>query len=190
MPFEFPVARPRTSTRLSNRTHQSYRSQLNRTQVNRPQFHEAVCADCDGLTTVPFLPSQDRPVYCSGCFKARRNGLSSPVNAPVNGAIAATGKAALADGPHDVDAVFPGMSLKVATRAAISRMNISDPTPIQEKSIPQLLAGRDLIGQARTGRGKRWPMRRPWSKRVNRQFVKPRHWCWCPPANWPSRWPE
>ncbi len=34
------------------------------------------------------------------------------------------------------------------------RMNISEPTPIQEKSIPHLLAGRDLVGQARTGSGK------------------------------------
>ena len=33
-------------------------------------------------------------------------------------------------------------------------MNIAEPTPIQEKSIPYLLDGRDLMGQACTGSGK------------------------------------
>ena len=50
--------------------------------------------------------------------------------------------------------VFPGMALKAATRRAIARMDISEPTPVQAKSIPHLLEGRDLIGQARTGSGK------------------------------------
>ena len=50
--------------------------------------------------------------------------------------------------------VFSEMPLKAASKAAISRMNISRPTPIQEKAIPHLMAGRDLIGQARTGSGK------------------------------------
>ena len=27
-----------------------------------------VCADCGAQTMVPFLPRQDRPVYCSSCF--------------------------------------------------------------------------------------------------------------------------
>ena len=46
------------------------------------------------------------------------------------------------------------MSLKATTKQAISRMNISKPTPIQAKAIPLLIDGRDLIGQARTGSGK------------------------------------
>lgn len=28
------------------------------------------CASCDDLTTVPFYPSQGRPVYCRSCFLA------------------------------------------------------------------------------------------------------------------------
>ena len=53
-----------------------------------------------------------------------------------------------------VAAGFPGMALKAATRRAIAQLGISEPPPIQEKSIPHLLEGRDLIGQARTGSGK------------------------------------
>ena len=31
------------------------------------------CAQCDEETTVPFYPSQGRPVYCRSCFLASRS---------------------------------------------------------------------------------------------------------------------
>jgi CxxC-x17-CxxC domain-containing protein len=37
----------------------------------REEF-EVVCASCGKLTTVPFKPSSDKPVYCRECFQARR----------------------------------------------------------------------------------------------------------------------
>ena len=36
------------------------------------EMHDAVCAQCGKATQVPFLPREDRPVYCSECFAARR----------------------------------------------------------------------------------------------------------------------
>jgi CxxC-x17-CxxC domain-containing protein len=32
------------------------------------QMYDAVCDNCQTPTQVPFLPRQDRPVYCSDCF--------------------------------------------------------------------------------------------------------------------------
>ncbi len=66
--------------------------------------------------------------------------------------------------------VFSGMPLKTATKAAIARMNISSPTPIQEKAIPSLMAGRDLIGQARTGSGKTLAFAVPLIERCDPSF--------------------
>src|SRR5258708_3518877 len=34
--------------------------------------YEAVCANCGNATTVPFIPREDRPVYCSDCFQEQR----------------------------------------------------------------------------------------------------------------------
>ncbi len=35
------------------------------------QMYEAVCASCGQTCQVPFQPRDDRPVYCSECFKNR-----------------------------------------------------------------------------------------------------------------------
>ncbi len=39
----------------------------------RPAMHRATCAECGNSCEVPFMPSGDRPVYCSNCFESRRN---------------------------------------------------------------------------------------------------------------------
>jgi CxxC-x17-CxxC domain-containing protein len=42
-------------------------------------MYDAVCDNCGQNTQVPFLPRQDRPVYCSDCFskmKPARSGGS------------------------------------------------------------------------------------------------------------------
>jgi len=34
------------------------------------EMHEAVCAQCNAQTSVPFRPRGDRPVYCRTCYAA------------------------------------------------------------------------------------------------------------------------
>ena len=34
----------------------------------RREMHDVICAECGQATQVPFLPRNDRPVYCSDCF--------------------------------------------------------------------------------------------------------------------------
>ncbi len=49
---------------------------------------------------------------------------------------------------------FDDFQLQAATRAVLTTMEITQPTPIQLGAIPVLLAGKDLVGQSATGSGK------------------------------------
>ena len=51
-------------------------------------------------------------------------------------------------------ATFADLELSEPVARAVSDLGFEAPTPIQARSIPLLLAGRDLIGQAQTGTGK------------------------------------
>lgn len=66
--------------------------------------------------------------------------IATPIDRQASPAVAAT--------------PFAELRLRPATRTALAEMGISAPTPIQAQSIPALLDGRDVIGQARTGSGK------------------------------------
>ena len=49
---------------------------------------------------------------------------------------------------------FAALGLEAALLTTLETLGYEEPTPIQRESIPPLLAGRDLLGQAATGTGK------------------------------------
>src|SRR3954451_22500498 len=49
---------------------------------------------------------------------------------------------------------FDSLGLAEPILAALHDVGYENPSPIQEQAIPELLAGRDVIGQAQTGTGK------------------------------------
>ena len=38
------------------------------------QMHPATCTSCGEMTEVPFMPRDDRPVFCSECYEDPRRG--------------------------------------------------------------------------------------------------------------------
>ena len=91
-------------------------------------------------------------MYCRPCFETQREGsLTTERRYAQDSSPERNGRVHESNGASQV---FPGIKLTNATRSAIARMDISEPTPIQSKSIPHLLERRDVIGQARTGSGK------------------------------------
>ena len=49
---------------------------------------------------------------------------------------------------------FSDFKLRPELMKAIDALNFSEPTPIQNEAIPQVLGGRDILASAQTGTGK------------------------------------
>lgn len=72
----------------------------------------------------------------------------------------------------DVDtSAWEPLNLSPDTRAALSALGYSKPTPIQTEAIPQVLAGKDVIGKASTGSGKTLAFGIP----ILEQYLENRH---------------
>ncbi|MGD0143039.1 MAG: DEAD/DEAH box helicase, partial [Rhizomicrobium sp.] len=52
------------------------------------------------------------------------------------------------------DVTFASLGIAEPLLRALATENYTHPTPIQEQTIPLLLAGRDVLGLAQTGTGK------------------------------------
>jgi ATP-dependent RNA helicase DeaD len=70
---------------------------------------------------------------------------------------------------------FIGLGLSPALAQVLIGLGYEEPTPIQSQSIPPLLAGRDLLGQAATGTGKTAAFALPLLQRVLAAQRKPVH---------------
>src|SRR5213595_1325322 len=54
----------------------------------------------------------------------------------------------------ETEPTFASLGLRESLLKTITALGYEVPTPIQQQTIPLLLAGRDVIGQAQTGTGK------------------------------------
>src|SRR5687768_17371193 len=86
------------------------------------------------------------------CTRCRRRGAPTRTS-PRGERTASCSSIRVSDGTAQVTA-FRELGLSDTILEALDELGYTEPTPIQEQSIPELLAGHDVIGQAQTGTGK------------------------------------
>ena len=64
---------------------------------------------------------------------------------------------------------FGGLGLIDELTAAVAALGYEEPTPVQRETIPLLIAGKDLLGQAATGTGKTAAFALPMLQRLSRE---------------------
>ncbi len=73
----------------------------------------------------------------------------------------------------ETNATFAQLGLSTPVLKAVEEIGYETPSPIQLQSIPPLLAGQDLLGQAQTGTGKTAAFALPLLSRLNLSNIKP-----------------
>ena len=86
--------------------------------------------------------------------------------------------------------LYSELQCSEAIHKAVERMGFAEMTEIQEKTIPLMLAGHDVIAKAPTGTGKTCAFGIPVVSISSRKINTRRPLLWHPPGNLPSRSPR
>ncbi len=76
--------------------------------------------------------------------------------------------------PAAAPITFSALGLQAELAAAVAALGYEEPTPVQRETIPLLLTGRDLLGQAETGTGKTAAFALPMLQRIGDGRPTPR----------------
>lgn len=103
--------------------------------------------------------------------------MPSTVSTTEEAPIASTSSAPAQDTPpaEDERTPFSTLDLSENTQKALTQMGFTTMTPVQERTIPPLLAGKDVLGAARTGSGKTLAFLIPSIELISRMKFKPRN---------------
>lgn len=82
---------------------------------------------------------------------------------------------------------FPQLALSPQILQALQDMGFEEATPIQAESIPLILEGRDVLGQAQTGTGKTCAYGIPLIEKIDLDATGVNILSWHQPANSPSK---
>ncbi|GAA6003373.1 hypothetical protein JCM10207_000304 [Rhodosporidiobolus poonsookiae] len=77
--------------------------------------------------------------------------------------------------PEPKSTLFSSLDLSTGTRKALDGMGFSSMTEVQARTIPPLLAGKDVLGAAKTGSGKTLAFLIPAVEMLNKLKFKPRN---------------
>ena len=77
--------------------------------------------------------------------------------------------------PPSLETAFSSLDLSDGTRKALQGMGFATMTEVQARTIPPLLAGKDVLGAAKTGSGKTLAFLIPAVEMLNKLKFKPRN---------------